>query len=293
MEDISMNVQIRPMRQEDAETCGRICYEAFKTVAERHNFRPDFSTPEFAIQLAQSLMASPQVFGVVAESDGQIVGSNYLWEYDAIRAVGPITIDPSVQSKGTGRKLMEAVIERGSGSRGIRLVQDSFNMTSLSLYASLGFDVKEPLVMIEGDLKGDVPAEIEVRPIKEEDFEECAELCRKAHGFERTGELKNTPPSLTSFVVVREGRITAYASAPHFWALNHAVAESEEDMRVLLTGAGNLSDGQPISFLLPTRQTDLFRWCLKNGMRAVKPMTLMAMGEYQEPRKCYLPSVGY
>ena len=288
-----MNVQIRSIRQEDTETCGRICYEAFKTVAERHNFRPDFSTPEFAIQLAQSLMASPQVFGVVAESDGQIVGSNYLWEYDAIRAVGPITIDPSVQSKGTGRKLMEAVIERGSGSRGIRLVQDSFNMTSLSLYASLGFDVKEPLVMIEGDLKGDVPAEIEVRPIKEEDFEECAELCRKAHGFERTGELKNTPPSLTSFVVVREGRITAYASAPHFWALNHAVAESEEDMRVLLTGAGNLSDGQPISFLLPTRQTDLFRWCLKNGMRAVKPMTLMAMGEYQEPRKCYLPSVGY
>jgi hypothetical protein len=172
-------------------------------------------------------------------------------------------------------------------------VQDSFNMTSLSLYASLGFDVKEPLVMIEGDLKGDVPAGIEVRPIKEEDFEECAELCRTAHGFERTAELKNTPPSLASFVVVREGRITAYASAPHFWALNHAVAESEEDMRVLLTGAGNLGDGQPISFLLPTRQTDLFRWCLKNGMRAVKPMTLMAMGEYQEPRKCYLPSVGY
>ncbi|MBD0326809.1 MAG: GNAT family N-acetyltransferase, partial [Pyrinomonadaceae bacterium] len=85
----------------------------------------------------------------------------------------------------------------------------------------------------------------------------------------------------------------AYASAPHFWALNHAVAESEADMRALLTGAGNLSDGQSLSFLLPTRQTELFRWCLKNGMRAVKTMTLMAMGEYHEPRGCYLPSVGY
>jgi predicted N-acetyltransferase YhbS len=288
-----MSVRIRSMQQADVETCGRICYEAFKNIAGRHNFRPDFPEPEAAIQLAQAFFANPDVFGVVAESDGRIVGSNYLWEYDAIRAVGPITVDPSIQSKGAGRKLMEAVIERGSGSKGIRLVQDSFNMASLSLYASLGFDVKEPLVLIEGELKGNLPSEIEVRLIKEEDFEECAELSRKAHGFDRIGELKNTPPFLNSFVALRNGRITAYASAPHFWALNHAVAESEEDMQSLLTGAGNLSDGQPISILLPIRQTDLFRWCLKKGMRSVKPMTLMAMGEYEEPRSCYLPSVGY
>ena len=288
-----MSVQIRAMKQEDVETCGRICYEAFKNIAERHNFPPDFPVPEAAIQLAQILFASPQVFGVVAESDGRIIGSNYLWEYDRIRAVGPITIDPSVQSKGTGRKLMEAVIERGKGSTGIRLVQDSFNMASLSLYASLGFDIKEPLVLIEGELKGDIHSETKVRPIKEEDFDECAELCRKVHGFERAEELKNTPPFLKSFVAVREGRITAYSSAPHFWALNHAVAESEADMRALLMGVGNLSDNQPLSFLLPTRQTELFRWCLKNGMRAVKPMTLMTMGEYREPSGCYLPSVGY
>lgn len=288
-----MSSQIRLMKQEDVETCGRICYEAFKTVAERHNFRPDFPAPEATIQLAQAFFASPQVFGVVAESEGRIVGSNYLWEYDAIRAVGPITVDPSVQAKGTGRQLMQAVIERGKGSAGIRLVQDSFNTVSLSLYASLGFDVKEPLMLMEGELKGDVPAGLEVRQIKEDDFTGCAELCRKAHGFERTGELRNTPPFLNSFVAVREGRVAAYASAPHFWALNHAVAESEEDMHALLLGAGNLSDGQPLSFLLPTRQTNLLRWCLQQGMRAIKPMTLMVMGEYQEPRSCYLPSVGY
>jgi predicted N-acetyltransferase YhbS len=288
-----MSVQIRSMQREDVETCGSICYEAFKNIAGRHDFPPDFPTVESATQLAQSLFDSPQVFGVVAESDGKIVGSNFLWEYDEIRAVGPITVDPNVQAKGTGRKLMEAVIERGLGSKGIRLVQDSFNMASLSLYASLGFDVKEPLVLIEGEPKGDVPAGIEVRPIREEDFDECAELCRKAHGFERANELRNVPQFLTSFVAVSEGRIRAYASAPHFWALNHAVAESEGDMRALLTGVSNLSDGQPLSLLLPTRQTNLYRWCLQKGMRAVKPMTLMAMGDYQEPRSCYLPSVGY
>ena len=288
-----MSVEIREMRPEDVETCGRICHEAFKDIAGRHNFRPDFPTPESAIQLTEALFSSPQVYSVVAESDGRVVGSNHLWEYDEIRAVGPITVDTRAQAKGAGRKLMESVVERGQSGRGVRLVQDAFNAASLSLYASLGFDVKEPLVLIEGALKGELPAGTEVRAIREEDFDECAELCRRVHGFERTNELKNTPPFLTSFVAVRDGRVTAYASAPHFWALNHAVAESEEDMRALLTGAGNLSGEQPLSLLLPTRQTDLFRWCLKNGMRVLKPMTLMTMGDYHEPRGCYLPSVGY
>jgi len=288
-----MSIQIREMKPEDVERCGTICYEAFKNIAEKHNFRPDFPTPEAGIQLTDAFCGDPAVFSVVAERDGEIIGSNHLWEYDAIRAVGPITVDPGAQAKGAGRMLMEAVIERGKGSAGIRLVQDSFNTASLSLYASLGFDVREPLVVIEGALKGDVPPNITVRALKEEDYEGCAELCRKTHGFDRLNELKYIPPFLTSFVALRDGRVTAYASAPHFWVMNHAVAETEEDMHALLRGAGNLSPDQPVSFLLPTRQSDFFRWCLKQGMRVIKPMTLMTMGEYQEPRSWYLPSVGY
>ena len=308
-----MTIQIRAMRQEDVERCGRICHAAFKDIAQRHNFRPDFPTPESAIQLTQGFFASPDVFSVVAERDGEVIGSNHLWEYDAIRAVGPITVDPNAQAKGAGRMLMEAVIERGTTSdnadqsgqevanqsrqriksAGVRLVQDSFNATSLSLYTSLGFDVREPLVLMEGRLTGDVPPDVTVRTLREEDYESCAELCRMVHGFDRVNELKNTPPFLTSFVALRDGRITAYASAPQFWALNHAVAETMSDMCALLTGAGKLLQGEPISFLLPTRQSDLFRWCMQNGLRVLKPMTLMSMGEYHEPRSCYLPSVGY
>jgi len=289
-----MNIKIRPMKPEEAGTCGRICYEAFKNLADCHGFPPDFPSPEFAIRLAQSFATNPEVYSIVAENeDGEIVGSNHLWEFDEIRAVGPVSVDPHKQSKGAGRKLMEAVIERGRDAAGIRLVQDAFNTASMSLYASQGFDVKEPLVMVTGAISGALPAGTEVRPIQAEDYAGCSELCRKIHGIERTGELKNTPPFLTSFVAVRDGRITAYASAPHFWVLNYAVAETEEDMHAVLTGTGNLSNGQPLSFLLPTRQTNLFRWCLKQGMRVVKSMTLMSMGKYEEPRGCFLPSVGY
>ena len=298
-----MTIRIRPMTQEDVETCGRICYAAFRDIAERHNFRPDFPTAERAIQLMQLLFENPAVFSVVGDRDGEVVGSNHLVEYDAIGGVGPITVDPNAQAKGVGRMLMEAVIERGKAnasqsedrikSAGIRLVQDSFNTTSISLYASLGFDVREPLALMEGQLSGDVPPDVTVRAIREEDYASCAELCRLVHGFDRLNELKHTPPFLTSFVAVRDGRITAYASAPQFWALNHAVAETLSDMCAVLTGASNLLQGEPISFLLPTRQSSLFRWCLRKGLRVLKPMTLMSMGEYHEPRSCYLPSVGY
>ena len=288
-----MDVTIRPVTEADTEECGRICYEAFKTISDAHNFRPDFPTVESGVEFVGALVRNPAVFGVVAEAGGRVVGSNFLWEYDAVRAVGPITVEPNAQAKGAGRKLMEAVVARGRDAEGVRLVQDSFNAASLSLYASLGFDVREPLVLIEGVVGGELPKGVEVRALRAGDFDACGALCRSVHGFERTNELRATPPFLTSFVAVREGRVTAYASAPHFWALNHAVAETGEDMRALLTGAGNLSEGRPLSFLLPTRQSALFRWCLGKGMRVVKPMTLMSMGAYKEPRAPYLPSVGY
>ena len=212
-----MNINIRPMTQDDVDTCGRICFKAFKTLADRHNFLPDFPSPEFTVQLAASLFANPQMYAIVAENeDGEIVGSNYLWEYDSIRAVGPTSVAPNTQAKGAGRLLMDVVMERGAGSEGIRLVQDAFNTASMSLYAKLGFDVQEPLVRIDGIVKGDVPAGVEVRPIREADVAQCDELCRNTHDIKRTNELRNTPPFLTSFVAVRDGRVTAYASSPHF-----------------------------------------------------------------------------
>ena len=73
--------------------------------------------------------------------------------------------------------------------------------------------------------------------------------------------------------------------------MNHGVAEDEEDMQALLLGAAAAVD-EPIAFLVPLR-SELFRWSLGAGLRLVKPMNLMALGEYQEPRGSWFPSVLY
>ncbi len=94
-------------------------------------------------------ISNPNISGFVAEDRGKFLGSNFLWKQDSITGVGPITVDSDTQSKGVGRKLMQAVIEDGKNAAGIRLVQDAFNTVSMPLYASLGFEVVEPLVLIK------------------------------------------------------------------------------------------------------------------------------------------------
>jgi predicted N-acetyltransferase YhbS len=286
------SVKVRPVTAADMDACGLILYEAFKDIAERHRFRPDFPTVETATNIMQGLIEDPLNFGVVAEHDGQIAGSCFLSEQDPIRAVGPVSVAPKHQGLGIGRRLMEAIIERGRNAAGMRLTQDSFNTASLSLYASLGFEAKEPLVLMEGSCRGELPSGVEVRPMHEADVRACAGLCARVYGTQRTHDLQSMPPMMTPLVALREGRITAYATSPAFWPLNHAVAESEEDMQALLLGTRTVNS-EPLSFLLPTRQAGLFRWCLSQGLRVIKPLTLMALGEYHEPRGCYLPSVGY
>ena len=39
-----MDFRVREAVPEDWQECGRICYEAFATVAARHGFPPDFPT---------------------------------------------------------------------------------------------------------------------------------------------------------------------------------------------------------------------------------------------------------
>ena len=287
-------IELRAAGPADAEACARILYDAFGAIHDRHRFERDFPTLEAARQLASAFIAHPLIWAVVAECDGQVVGSNFLDERGLIRGLGPVTVDPRAQGQGIGRRLMRAALERSEGATGIRLFQDSFNVGSLSLYASLAFEVKESAVVINGRPRSDPPPDVELHPLAETDLSECEELCLRVHGFERTTELRDAikAPVLSPFVAVRDGRITAYATTLTFFPAAHGVAESEADMRALILGALAAAD-QPASFLLPTRQAGLFRWCLAEGFRVVKPMTYMAIGAYQKPSGCWIPSVLY
>ena len=119
-------------------------------------------------------------------------------------------------------------------------------------------------------------------------------MCLSVHGFERTAELLDAirAPVFSPFVAVRDGRITAYATTLTFFPAAYGVAESGDDLCALIAGALTPVE-QPASFILPTRQAGVFRWCLSQGMRPVKPVTYMTIGEYREPNGAWIPSVLY
>jgi predicted N-acetyltransferase YhbS len=285
-----MNIRLRPMKQEDVETCGRICYEAFKSIAERHNFPPDFPSAEVAAGLLSQLSGRDDTYSVVAEVDGQVVGSNFLWEMAVIAGVGPITVDPATQNGSIGRRLMEDVMRRALARRcaGVRLVQAAYHNRSLSLYTKLGFDTREPLSILQGEPLATVMPGRDVRPATEDDLEACNRLCVRIHGHDRSKEFVYAIGQGTATVVEQGGRITGYATEIGF--LGHAVAEGNEDLKALISAAASYTGP---GFLLPTRNSDLMRWCLGKGLRVVMPMTLMSTGLYNEPAGAFLPSVIY
>lgn len=285
-----MTLHLRTATPTDAAAAGRICYDAFKTIAEQHGFPPDFPTPEVATGLMQELVSRLDVHALIAETNGRVAGSNFLWEREAVAGVGPITVDPAAQNGAIGRRLMEAVLGRAQqqGFKAVRLVQAAYHSRSLSLYTKLGFIAREQLAVMQGNAIGTRIAGQEVRPAREADLQTANGICRQVHDHGRAEELLEAIGKGTATVVERERRITGYATDIGFFG--HAVAETTEDLKALVAAAKAFSGP---GFLVPVRNTALFRWCLEHGLRVVQPMTLMSIGDYHEPRGAFLPSVLY
>lgn len=285
-----MSISIRPITPADVNVCGRICYDAFHSINTRHGFPPDFPHPDVATGVVSMMASHPEIYGVVAERDGEVVGSNFIDERSAIFGIGPITVNPEGQNSGVGRRLMEAVMQRAAdrGAPGVRLVQAAFHNRSLSLYTKLGFDPREPLSCFQGPALDRQTAGYEVRAATAADQAAGDELCFRMHGHTRTGELRDAITQGTATVVSRGGRITGYATMIAFFG--HAVAETNADLAALIAAAPVFAGP---GFLLPTRNAELMRWCLANGLRVTQPMTLMSHGLYNEPRGAYLPSIAF
>ena len=285
-----MTIHLRSATAADGPTAGRICYAAFKAIAERHGFPPDFSSPEITTALYGELVSRPDVHAVVAEKDGRVAGSNFLWEGDEVAGVGPITVDPALQDAAIGRSLMAAVLERAKAKKldAVRLVQAAYHARSLSLYTKLGFDVREPLAVLQGrpprlEIRG-----YHVRAAREADLDAANSLCRRVHGHTRAAALRRAIGQGSASVVEREGRLTGYATEVGFFG--HAVGETSPDLAALI-GAARAFGGPGV--MVPMRNAELLRWCLARGLRVVQPMTLMTLGEYREPQGAFLPSVLY
>ena len=187
-----MDITVREAVDADWVEAGRICFEAFATLADRHGFPHDFPTVAAASEPIRWLINHPHVYGVVAEGDGRILGSSFLDERSTIFAIGPVSVDPTAQNHNIGRALMAAMLDRAAerNAPGVRLVQISYHNRSLSLYAKLGFDVREAFAAMYGPPLGLTFPGYDVRAATMDDEDACNALCLRCHGHDRRGEVR-------------------------------------------------------------------------------------------------------
>ena len=272
-----LSVAIRPLQSADAAACGQIGFEAHGAVAAAHNVPSEQPSLEVAVGLIQGLLAQEIAQGFVAEREGRIVGSIFLHRFGSVAVIGPLTVHPRAEG-GVGRQLMDAALadarRRGIGS--VRLVQSPAHL------------VQESLVLMRGELPAAEPGAARVRPALQEDVAACNALCRQVHGLEREHEVRGAVQQGVATVAERGDQLVGYATGLGF--LGHAVAETTDDLKVLIAGASQILGP---GFFVPTRNSDLLRWLLDAGLRAAWPATLMSLGPYQPPTGAFLPSIAF
>lgn len=281
-----MPIELRQATAADVPELGRICYEAFKDISESHGFPSDFATVEFAEQVVGLLVQQEDVYGVGAFEGDTPKGSNFINMWGNVAGIGPVSVDVTSQGQGVGKTTMEDVIAhaRAQGYDMIRLCQDSFNMRSLALYASLGFDVKEPLSYLE--LNPSAPAPDGFRPATADDLPAMDDLCRSIYAIDRKAECAVLMQLGFPAFVLDRGRVTGYLIGT---AIGHGVAETDDDMAALINGlAASVPDAHAF---VPLRDGALYRKALAAGHRNAKVMNLMALGPYEEPKGTFCPSV--
>jgi GNAT superfamily N-acetyltransferase len=283
-------LRIREATADDAVVLGRIFFDSFESLATRHAFPIEPGSPQFTDFQMKSMLATDGIYGLAAECDGKLVGSGFQDERGPIVGVGPISVDPAAMDGGVGRALMEALLRRSSDRdvAGVRLVQTAYHYRSLSLYAKLGFAVREPLSVFQGAPKAEPPPGVTVRPAAIDDIQACDAICRAVHGHDRHGELQAWIEAGAARVVQRGDDITGYATG--FGYPCHAIGRTDDDIVALL---GSADTFMGLGVLVPSRNTALMAWCFGAGLRMVQQSTLMTIGLYNEPRGAWLPSIGY
>jgi len=284
-----MSLEFVSAEPQHVDAIGRICFEAFKEVQEGHGFSPDFPSIELARQVLGMMVQRDDFYGVVALRDGQPVGSNFLSLMDLVAGVGPITIDSSCQGEGVGRALMQDVIDyaRRNNIEQVRLLQDSFNVASLSLYASLGFDVKEAVVFMQATAVAE--ADPHVRIVAEADLPAIEELSKRIYKNSRCNEVAAAAPyGFVALLREQQGRITGYLIPGIF---GHGIAETEDDALALISEAARRVAPPFARFFCPLSQASFFRRAIKAGCRTIKVMNYMTLGPYEPPGRVWMPSV--
>jgi len=289
----------------------------------------EFGSFEFALSVLEGAIQNDQAIIAVRKSDGKVMGSVFNDENDiedGAVGCGPWSARWGELNSGVGGELVRRIVAQSlrHGARSLRLIQIGANNTSFSLYSSLGFVVREPLMawrgwlrpeFIESELARTRALGFTTRQMVLSDVAAANRLHEQCNGISRLRSLQNdvSGPYLPACVVAvfdERQRLVGYITG--LGAMQHAVATSMDAMKALYAAAHAglveavaeaVAAGKPNPALAGAYQhtslrlyPELTQWMIAGGMRAYRQVNLMVLGEWQpiaHERFVYSPSISY
>ncbi|WP_336744376.1 GNAT family N-acetyltransferase [Aureimonas altamirensis] len=226
----------------------------------------------FAIELGQ---------GFVLERQGEVLGTAAWFPYgDTCATIGMIIVADSVQGRGYGARLMDALL----AAAGPRTILLNATPEGQALYLRRGF---RPVGTIHQH-QGVVPATFEaastadiVRPMVPEDFDAMLRRDREATGFERRPLLERLLDVGEADVLRRDGEVAGYAVS-RVWGRGHVVgpvvAPTPQDARLLIEAALSRLRGRFVRIDTDV-ETGLSPWLAEIGLLQVSDALVMVLGQ--------------
>lgn len=286
-----MGIELIPAEESHFADLARICHRAFDSLHERHAIPRDVPTEEVGGLIIGGVLRRADYVGRVAVVDGRIAGSNFVLLADKVCGVGPITVDPAIQSRGVGRVLMQWAIDEARRRRGegaeLRLFQEAVNTTSLSLYTGLGFRWRDTAALMQPK-----PAEKDdasVRAMTPDDLAHVDRLSLRHFGSSRANDAAQLlKMGIPGFVRERQGRVVGYQFASLF---GHAAADTDEDL-LAMAGQAARHVPEPMAMtIVPMSRDSLFRRALAAGYRVRKVLNYMSLQAFEAPSGPTFPSI--
>jgi ribosomal protein S18 acetylase RimI-like enzyme len=292
-------VTLRPVESRDVERAGDVNFVAFYRVALEHGLAPAVSSPAESHRYLRHLLGFDPLGGVVAEEDGHVVGVAWVHARGPVATIGPVAVDPRVQGRGIGRRLVERCLEiAGRGVAQVRLVQESHNLRSLGLYLRLGFRVVAPLLELERPAGGALAAPVPppgtaVRTAVDDDRARIVARDARAFGAPRPQSVELYVRHGRVLVAERGRTLAGYALSIGFEGAAYLGSAAAEDGDVLLTllatAAADLAEGGfRIRTLVPAGDRVLVEGLLELGFRVFRACQYMVRGGGTAPPPNYV-----
>ena len=234
--------------------------------------------------------------GVVAQEQGQVIGSAIAWRWgDEYATIGLVIVDNQQQGRGIGKQLMLALLETLNGYN-VRLHATEMGK---GLYEKLGFVATGQIKQLQTRALAAappvaLPTGVQLRRAAPQDAQTLACLDRQAHGMWRPALITALINENTQLLQDRQGNIQGFASLRRFghgWAIGPIIARDLAGAQALIAALMQQLQGEfvriDVDAALP-----LAAWLQSLGLDEVDAPTTMVRGTPWQPEPAGMQAFG-